>query len=155
MSPCLSNFTCNPMLELFCWWKLTAENKGVETGFVDPNGMLSSSKTVYNRWGVSGTGHLIFIRNILSNSLCGIWISQCYSYILTYEPWFPWDFNSSQLTEFWMIEYCWGFCVEFWLFAQRARCQRFPFTVVGEWEITNFLTSKKFIKYCYVYSSKA
>lgn len=110
MSPCLSNFTCNPVFELFCWWKLAAENKGVETGFVDPNGMLSSSKTVYNRWGVSGTGHLIFIRNILSNSLCGIWISQCYSYILTYEPWFPWDFNSSQFTKFWMIEYCWGFC---------------------------------------------
>lgn len=38
-------------------------------------------------------------------------------------------------------------------FARRARCQCFPFTVVGEWEITNFLTSKKFIKYCWLYSS--
>lgn len=38
-------------------------------------------------------------------------------------------------------------------FTRRARCQCFPFTVVGEWEITNFLTSKKFIKYCWLYSS--
>ena len=112
LCPCLSHFWSNPMLELFCWWELAAEDKGVETGFVDPNGMLSSSKTVCNRWGVSGTGHLIFIRNILSNSLCGIWIPQRSSYILTYEPWFPWDFNSSQLTELWVIEHCGWVC--FW-----------------------------------------
>ena len=102
LCPCLSHFCRNPMLELFCWWKLAAEDKGVETGFVNNGHLLCSSKGITFRY------PLVFLCNMVSKSFTWICISQSFCYILTYEPWFPWDFNSSQLTELWVIEHCWG-----------------------------------------------
>lgn len=165
MSPCLSNFTCNPVLELFCWWKFATEDERVETGFVDYCHPSWRIKTVVL------AVLLICCIYVLFQSPKSIWISQCYSYILTYEPWFPWDFNSSQLTKFWMIEYCWGvcWCRRFWkmsrpgdvpslcAFFQRClfvthphssrRKNAYSILPPGERDRINF------VKYCWLYSS--
>lgn len=106
-----------------------------------------------------------------NNCFTCIAISQSFRYILTYEPWFPWDFNSSQFTKFWMIEYCWGFCGRrrFWkmsrpgdvpslcAFFQRClfvthphssrRKNAYSILPPGERDRINF------VKYCWLYSS--
>ena len=106
-----------------------------------------------------------------NNCFTCIAISQSFRYILTYEPWFPWDFNSSQLTKFWMIEHCWGFCwcKRFWkmsrpgdvpslcAFFQRClfvthphssrRKNAYSILPPGERDRINF------VKYCWLYSS--
>lgn len=165
MSPCLSNFTCNPVLELFCWWKLAAENEGVEAGFVNNGHLLGSSRGITFRY------PLVFLCNMVFKSFTWICISQSFCDILTYEPWFPWDFNSSQFTKFWMIEHCWGFCWRrrFWemsrpgdvpslcAFFQRClfvthphssrRKNAYSILPPGERDRINF------VKYCWLYSS--
>lgn len=155
------------MLELFCWWKLAAEDQRVETGFVDNGGFaLIVWTTPLNQ----GTG-FIFIGNMISNSIFRLLISQSSSYILTYEPRFPINLNSSQFTKFWMIEHCWGFCWRrrFWkmsrpgdvpslcAFFQRClfvthphssrRKNAYSILPPGEKDRINF------VKYCWLYSS--
>ena len=153
------------MLELFCWWKLTAENKGVETGFVDNSHLLCSSKGITFRY------PLVFFCNMVFKSFTWIRIPQRSSYILTYEPRFSINFYSSQLTKFWMIEHCWGFCWRrrFWkmsrpgdvpslcAFFQRClfvthphssrRKNAYSILPPGERDRINF------VKYCWLYSS--
>lgn len=165
MSPCLSYFCRNPVLELFCWWKLAAEDERVETGFVDYCHSSWRIKTVIL------AVLLICYIYVLFQSPKSIWIPQCSSYIFSYEPWFPWDFNSSQFTKFWMIEHCWGFCWRrrFWKMSRPgdvpslcAFFQRYLFVThphssrrknaysilpPGERDRINF------VKYCWLYSS--
>lgn len=165
MSPCLSNFTCNPVLELFCWWKLAAEDQRVETGFVDNGHSSWRIKTVVL------AVLLICCIYVLFQSPKSIWIPQRSSYILTYEPRFSINFYSSQLTELWMIEHCWGFCWRrrFWKMSRPgdvpslcAFFQRYLFVThphssrrknaysilpPGERDRINF------VKYCWLYSS--
>lgn len=165
MSPCLSYFCRNPVFEVFRRWKLTAENKGVETGFVDNGHSSWRIKTVVL------AVLLICCIYVLFQSPKSIWIPQRSSHIFSYKPWFPWDFNSSQLTKFWMIEYCWGFCWRrrFWKMSRPgdvpslcAFFQRYLFVThphssrrknaysilpPGERDRINF------VKYCWLYSS--
>lgn len=108
---------------------------------------------------------------MISNSIFRLLISQSSSYILTYEPRFPINLNSSQFTKFWMIEHCWGFCgrICFWkmsrpgdvpslcAFFQRClfvthphssrRKNAYSILPPGEKDRINF------VKYCWLYSS--
>ena len=104
MSPCLSYFCRNPVFEVFRRWKFAAKDKGVEAGFVDNGHSSWRIKTVVL------AVLLICCIYVLFQSPKSIWIPQRSSHIFSYKPWFPWDFNSSQLTKFWMIEHCWDFC---------------------------------------------
>lgn len=165
MSPCLSYFCRNPVLELFCWRKLAAKDKGVEAGFVDNGHSSWRIKTVVL------AVLLICCIYVLFQSPKSIWIPQRSSHIFSYKPWFPWDFNSSQLTKFWMIEHCWDFCWRrrFWKMSRPgdvpslcAFFQRYLFVThphssrrknaysilpPGERDRINF------VKYCWLYSS--
>lgn len=59
------NFCCNPVLKLFGFFELAAEDERVETGFVDPNWILSSSHAVCDGWGGVLTPHnFIFFENM-------------------------------------------------------------------------------------------
>lgn len=153
------------MLELFCWWKLAAEDESVEAGFVDNGHSSWRIKTVVL------AVLLICCIYVLFQSPKSIWIPQRSSHIFSYKPWFPWDFNSSQLTKFWMIEHCWGFCGRrrFWKMSRPgdvpslcAFFQRYLFVThphssrrknaysilpPGERDRINF------VKYCWLYSS--
>ena len=106
-----------------------------------------------------------------NNCFTCIAISQSFCYILTYEPHDSVYFNNSQLTELWMIEYCWGFCWRrrFWKMSRPgdvpslcAFFQRYLFVThphssrrknaysilpPGERDRINF------VKYCWLYSS--
>lgn len=108
---------------------------------------------------------------MVSKSFTWICISQSFRYIPTYEPWFPWDFNSSQIAELWVSEYYWGFCGRrrFWkmsrlgdvpslcAFFQRCLFVTHPHSSQrknayyihppGERDRINF------VKYCWLYSS--
>lgn len=165
MSPCLSNFTCNPVLELFCWRKLAAEDERVETGFVDNGHLLRSSRGVPFRYS------LVFLCNMVFKSFTWICISQSFCYILTYEPWFPGNLYCSDFTKLWMSEHCWGVCWRgrFWemsrpgdvpslcAFFQRClfvthphssrRKNAYSILPPGERDRINF------VKYCWLYSS--
>ena len=165
MSPCLSYFCRNPVLELFCWWKLAAKDKGVKAGFVDNGHSSWRIKTVVL------AVLLICCIYVLFQSPKSIWIPQRSSHIFSYKPWFPWDFNSSQLTKLWVIEHCWGFCWRrrFWKMSRPgdvpslcAFFQRYLFVThphssrrknaysilpPGERDRINF------VKYCWLYSS--
>lgn len=153
------------MLELFCWWKLTAKDERIEAGFVDNGHSSWRIKTVVL------AVLLICCIYVLFQSPKSIWIPQRSSHIFSYKPWFPWDFNSSQLTELWMIEHCWGFCWRrrFWkmsrpgdvpslcAFFQRClfvthphssrRKNAYSILPPGERDRINF------VKYCWLYSS--
>lgn len=153
------------MLELFCWWKLAAEDERVEAGFVDNGHSSWRIKTVVL------AVLLICCIYVLFQSPKSIWIPQRSSHIFSYKPWFPWDFNSSQLTELWMIEHCWGVCWRgyFWemsrpgdvpslcAFFQRClfvthphssrRKNAYSILPPGERDRINF------VKYCWLYSS--
>lgn len=165
MSPCLSYFCRNPVFEVFRRWKFAAKDKGVEAGFVDNGHSSWRIKTVVL------AVLLICCIYVLFQSPKSIWIPQRSSHIFSYKPWFPWDFNSSQLTKFWMIEYCWGFCWcgRFWKMSRPgdvpslcAFFQRYLFVThphssrrknaysilpPGERDRINF------VKYCWLYSS--
>lgn len=165
MSPCLSYFCRNPVFEVFRRWKFAAKDKGVEAGFVDNGHSSWRIKTVVL------AVLLICCIYVLFQSPKSIWIPQRSSHIFSYKPWFPWDFNSSQLTKFWMIEYCWGFCWRrrFWkmsrpgdvpslcAFFQRClfvthphssrRKNAYSILPPGERDRINF------VKYCWLYSS--
>lgn len=165
MSPCLSNFTCNPVLELFCWWKLATKDERVETGFVNNGHSSWRIKTVVL------AVLLICCIYVLFQSPKSIWIPQRSSHIFSYKPWFPWDFNSPQLTKLWVSEHCWGFCwcKRFWkmsrpgdvpslcAFFQRClfvthphssrRKNAYSILPPGERDRINF------VKYCWLYSS--
>ena len=165
MSPCLSYFWSNPVFEVFRRWKFAAKDKGVEAGFVDNGHSSWRIKTVVL------AVLLICCIYVLFQSPKSIWIPQRSSHIFSYKPWFPWDFNSSQLTKFWMIEYCWGFCWRrrFWKMSRPgdvpslcAFFQRYLFVThphssrrknaysilpPGERDRINF------VKYCWLYSS--
>lgn len=153
------------MLELFCWWKFAAKDKGVEAGFVDNGHSSWRIKTVVL------AVLLICCIYVLFQSPKSIWIPQRSSHIFSYKPTFPWDFNSSQLTKFWMIEHCWGvcWCRRFWkmsrpgdvpslcAFFQRClfvthphssrRKNAYSILPPGERDRINF------VKYCWLYSS--
>ena len=165
MSPCLSYFCRNPVFEVFRRWKFAAKDKGVEAGFVDNGHSSWRIKTVVL------AVLLICCIYVLFQSPKSIWIPQRSSHIFSYKPWFPWDFNSSQLTKFWMIEYCWGFCWRrrFWkmsrpgdvpslcaffrryLFVTHPHSSRrknaYSILPPGERDRINF------VKYCWLYSS--
>ena len=165
MSPCLSYFCRNPVFEVFRRWKFAAKDKGVEAEFVDNGHSSWHIKTVVL------AVLLICCIYVLFQSPKSIWIPQRSSHIFSYKPWFPWDFNSSQLTKFWMIEYCWGFCWRrrFWKMSRPgdvpslcAFFQRYLFVThphssrrknaysilpPGERDRINF------VKYCWLYSS--
>lgn len=165
MSPCLSYFCRNPVFEVFRRWKFAAKDKGVEAGFVDNGHSSWRIKTVVL------AVLLICCIYVLFQSPKSIWIPQRSSHIFSYKPWFPWDFNSSQLTKFWMIEHCWGFCWRrrFWKMSRPgdvpslcAFFQRYLFVThphssrrknaysilpPGERDRINF------VKYCWLYSS--
>lgn len=165
MSPCLSNFTCNPVFELFCWWKLAAEDERVETGFVDDNCffILISIKNHHFT--------PIFFINMAVNISTTVLVPEGISYILTYEPWLSWDLYCPNSAELWVSEYCWGFCGRrrFWkmsrpgdvpslcAFFQRClfvthphssrRKNAYSILPPGERDRINF------VKYCWLYSS--
>lgn len=165
MSPCLSYFCRNPVFEVFRRWKFAAKDKGVEAGFVDNGHSSWRIKTVVL------AVLLICCIYVLFQSPKSIWIPQRSSHIFSYKPWFPWDFNSSQFTKFWMIEHCWGFCWRrrFWKMSRPgdvpslcAFFQRYLFVThphssrrknaysilpPGERDRINF------VKYCWLYSS--
>lgn len=165
MSPCLSYFCRNPVFEVFRRWKFAAKDKGVEAGFVDNGHSSWRIKTVVL------AVLLICCIYVLFQSPKSIWIPQRSSHIFSYKPWFPWDFNSSQLTKFWMIEHCWDFCWRrrFWKMSRPgdvpslcAFFQRYLFVThphssrrknaysilpPGERDRINF------VKYCWLYSS--
>ena len=165
MSPCLSYFCRNPVFEVFRRWKFAAEDQRVETGFVDYCHPSWRIKTVVL------AVLLICCIYVLFQSPKSIWISQCYNYILTYEPWFPWDLYCPNSAELWVSEYCWGFCWRrrFWKMSRPgdvpslcAFFQRYLFVThphssrrknaysilpPGERDRINF------VKYCWLYSS--
>lgn len=110
LCPCLSHFWSNPVLELFCWWKLAAEDERVEAGFVDDNCffILISIKNHHFT--------PIFFINMAVNISTTVLVPEGISYILTYEPWLSWDLYCPNSAELWVSEYCWGFCgwIYFW-----------------------------------------
>lgn len=167
MSPCLSNFTCNPVFKLFCWWKLAAEDERVKTGFIDNSSILNPCRAPTLKWGQC----FIFFVNMSRNGILCFCIPQCSCYILTYEPWFPGNLYCSDFTKLWMSEHCWGFCWRrrFWemsrpgdvpslcAFFQRClfvthphssrRKNAYSILPPGERDRINF------VKYCWLYSS--
>lgn len=155
----------NPVFKIFRWWKLTAENKGVEPGFVDDNCffILISIKNHHFT--------PIFFINMAINISTTVLVPEGISYILTNEPWLSWDLYCPNSAELWVSEYCWGFCgrICFWkmsrpgdvpslcAFFQRClfvthphssrRKNAYSILPPGERDRINF------VKYCWLYSS--
>ena len=113
----------------------------------------------------------IFRWNMVFYSFPCVFVSTNGCYIFAYEPWFPWDFNSSQLTKFWMIEHCWGFCWRrrFWEMGGDILDPHLYFCLVLCSFVTHPHSSRgknaysilppgerdriNFVKYCWLYSS--
>lgn len=165
MSPCLSYFCRNPVLELFCWWKFAAEDQRVETGFVDDYCVFILISIKNHHFTP------IFFINMAVNISTTVLVPEGISYILTNEPWLSWDLYCPNSAELWVSEYCWGFCWRrrFWKMSRPgdvpslcAFFQRYLFVThphssrrknaysilpPGERDRINF------VKYCWLYSS--
>lgn len=92
------NFCCNPVLKLFGFFELAAEDERVETGFVDDSSFLNSSRTPALNRGMC----FIFISYMCCDGISSFCISESFCYILTYKPRFSLDRKSTKITELWM-----------------------------------------------------
>ena len=89
---------CHPAFETFCRFKFTAEDKRVETGFVNNGHLLGSGR------GLHFGDTSVFFEYPFSYSICWFTVSQRHSYIFPYEPWLSINLNAAQISKFWMIE---------------------------------------------------
>lgn len=87
------NFCCNPVLKLFGFFELAAEDERVETGFVDNDGITSLTCHRDLRC------QLILFIYMFANSIRSITVSQCSRYILTHKPRFSINSKSTKISK--------------------------------------------------------
>ena len=90
LTDCGKYFRCYPTLEFLCGIQFAAEDEGVDATFVDDGKIGISFISVTNRDGI-----LIFLVNVVKESLSCIRVSKCISHILANKPRLTVHFNGS------------------------------------------------------------